>query len=103
MLEEAIKIGIMFTIGGILYWAGQGLNAIAQTRNNNKEVNREILLVKQSIEERDRLLLRIDRTMEKVDDRLAEFDKRLTIAELFLPKSPKPFLSKFKGENVKDL
>ena len=103
MLEEAIKAGIMVVIAGILYWVGQGLAAIAQTRTNNKDLNREILIVKQAIAERDRVLARIDKTMDRVDDRLAEFDKRLTIAELFLPKPNKPFFPKFKPESVKDL
>ena len=102
MLEEAIKAGIMVVIAGILYWVGQGLGTIAQTRTNNKEVNREILVLKQAMEERDRVLVRVDKTMEKIDDRLAEFDKRLTIAELFLPSPPKPFLSKFTSKSTKD-
>ena len=102
MLEEAIKAGIMVAIAGILYWVGQGLSTIAQTRTNNKEVNREILIVRQTIEERDRVLLRIDKTIDRIDDRLAEFDKRLTIAELFLPSPPKPFLSKFTSKSTKD-
>ena len=103
MLEEAIKAGIMVVIAGVLYWVGQGLAAIAQTRTNNKELNREILIVKQAIEERDRVLVRINKTMDRIDDRLADFDKRLTIAELFLPKPPKAFLSKFKGDGVKEM
>ena len=102
MLEEAIKAGIMVVIAGILYWVGQGLGTIAQTRTNNKEVNREILVLRQAMEERDRVLVRVDKTIEKVDDRLAEFDKRLTIAEFFLPSPPKPFLSKFTSESTKD-
>ena len=104
MLEEAIKAGIMVIIAGILYWVGQGLAAIAQTRTNNKDVNREILIVKQAIQERDRILVRMDKTLERIDDRLADLDKRLTIVELFLPKQNRTLLSKFKGsESVKDL
>ena len=101
MLEEAIKAGIMVVIAGILYWVGQGLSTIAQTRTNNKEVNRDILIVRQAIEERDRVLVRITKTLDEIDDRLADLDKRLTISELFLPNPPKPFLSKFKTKTTK--
>ena len=103
MLEEAIKAGIMVVIAGILYWVGQGLGSIAQTRNNNKDLNREITTLKQKVEGHDRVNARLNKELDRIDDRLAEFDKRLTIAELFLPKPNKPFFPKFKPDGVKDL
>lgn len=103
MLEEAIKAGIMVIIAGTLYWVGQGLGAIAQTRNNNKDVNREILNLKQGIQERDRAIVKLDRVLERMDDRLADFDKRLTIAEIFLPKAQEPFSPRLRSDSAKEL